>query len=215
VCSKGLELSERQTSGVHPAKRGKPRGFKRSLFSPWWKHVCIWRSLCELGREIMNQPNKSEAENAQSELPKAGRFRVRSRTAALVAVFLVAVLSSASSVYSTHAATTNVAQRVAQEYYPYSGCYYGPYEASYSAVLCYGYIYQAPNGCALLVVWVANVAYYGGTALQYYTLHNLSSSPPTGTWVRVEGQMYKGYNTSPNGFACPGNYINVTNITKL
>ena len=84
-----------------------------------------------------------------------------------------------------------------------------------NAVQCYGYVYQAPNGCVELVVAAANAPYYGGTALQYYTLHNLSSTPPTGTWVRVQGQMYQGYNTSPTGAGCPGNYINVSSVTTL
>ena len=106
-------------------------------------------------------------------------------------------------------------------YYPYSGCYYGS-SVYYgnggsvsSPVQCYGNIFQAANGCTLLVVEAANVPYYGGTALQYYTLHNLPNNTQSGTLVRVEGQMYKGYNTSPTGAACPGNYINVTTITNL
>jgi uncharacterized membrane protein YcgQ (UPF0703/DUF1980 family) len=50
------------------------------------------------------------------------------------------------------------------------------------------------------------------SALQYYTLHGQSSYPTNGTWVTVKGQMYQGYNTSPTGAACPGNYINVSSI---
>jgi hypothetical protein len=98
----------------------------------------------------------------------------------------------------------------------YGGCSY--VNANYgtpnnNAVQCYGYVYQAPTGCVELVVPATNAPYYGGTALQYYTLHNLSSTPPTGTWVRVQGSMYQGYNTSTTGAGCPGNYINVTSLT--
>ncbi|HXX72820.1 MAG TPA: hypothetical protein VEI80_03925, partial [Candidatus Acidoferrales bacterium] len=73
-------------------------------------------------------------------------------------------------------------------------------------------IYQAPNGCTELVIQVYNPYSYT-SALQYYTLHNLSSTPASGTLVTVSGQMYQGYNTAPTGASCPGNYINVTSIT--
>lgn len=165
--------------------------------------------ISELGREIIYQPDESKEESALSKLPKADRFRIRYRNAAMIAAFLVTFLANASSVYSTPATAS-----VTQQYYPYSGCYYSPYPTS-NAVLCYGYIYQAPNGCTVLVVFVGNIPHAGDTAMQYYTLRNLSSTPPSGTWVRVEGQMYTGYNTSPNGSACPGNYINVTQVRIL
>ena len=96
----------------------------------------------------------------------------------------------------------------------YGGCVYAT-PCNTGAVQCYGYIYQAPNGCVELEVAAANSPYYGGTALQYYTLHNLSSTPSSGTWVRVQGQMFQGYNTSPTGAGCPGNYINVSSVTRL
>ena len=113
-------------------------------------------------------------------------------------------------------------------YYPgYSG-YYGGYPSypayvnGYGAcgygvgygdsVQCTGYIYQTPNGCTELVIQIVNPYSYT-SALQYYTLHNLSSTPPSGTLVTIRGQMYQGYNTSSTGAACPGNYINVSSIT--
>jgi hypothetical protein len=113
-------------------------------------------------------------------------------------------------------------------YYPgYPGYYggypsYPAYVSAYGAcgfgvgygsnVQCTGYVYEAPNGCVELVIQVVNPYSYT-SALQYYTLHNLSSTPPSGTLVTVQGQMYRGYNTSSTGSACPGNYINVTSIT--
>jgi len=94
--------------------------------------------------------------------------------------------------------------------YGYGTCGYG---AGYSgSVQCTGYVYTAANGCTELVVQVVNPYSYT-SALQYYTLHNLSSTPPSGTLVTVSGQMYQGYNTSTSGAACPGNYINVSSIT--
>ena len=107
-------------------------------------------------------------------------------------------------------------------YNPVYPGYYSGYPATYTtcdyaapysnSVSCSGYLYQAPNGCVELVAAVAN-PYYGTEAVQYYTLHTLSPTPPSGTWVTVEGQMYRGYNTSTTGAACPGNYINVSSIT--
>ena len=111
-------------------------------------------------------------------------------------------------------------------YYGYPGYYYGGYPPAFSStsgvcgyaygysysVQCSGYIYQAPNGCTELVIQVANPYSYT-SALQYYTLHNLSSTPPSGTLVTVRGTMYQGYNTAPTGASCPGNYINVSSIT--
>ena len=94
--------------------------------------------------------------------------------------------------------------------YGYGACGYG---TTYSGnVQCTGYIYQAPNGCVELVLQIVNPYSYT-SALQYYTLHNLSSTPPSGTLVTVNGQMHQGYNTSTTGAACPGNYINVNSIT--
>ena len=91
----------------------------------------------------------------------------------------------------------------------YGGCIYS---SGYSAnVQCYGYIYQVSNGCVELVVPVMNPYTYT-SALQYYTLHGQSSYPSNGTWVTVKGQMYQGYNNSPTGAACPGNYINVSSV---
>jgi len=92
----------------------------------------------------------------------------------------------------------------------YGGCGYGVTYAD--NVQCTGYIYQAPNGCIELVVQVINPYSYT-SALQYYTLHNLSTVPPGGTLVTIRGQMYQGYNTSPTGAACPGNYINVSSVS--
>lgn len=94
----------------------------------------------------------------------------------------------------------------------YASCSYAT--PSSNSVQCYGYVYQAPTGCVELVVQVTN-PYYGTSALQYYTLHNLSSIPPSGILVVVAGQMYQGYNTSSTGAGCPGNYINVSSVTPL
>ena len=87
-----------------------------------------------------------------------------------------------------------------------------------NTVRCSGYLQQEPNGCMLLVVpavtWVNDPANVVTAGLQYYTLHDLPASyPPPGAWVTVTGQLYQGYNTAPNGEACPGNYINVTSIS--
>ena len=202
--------------------------------------------------EFMRQVREAK----ESRSVKHGKFTERYRTAAIVAIILIGVLTSAVSAYSTPTVQTSAANVNPQQscgmygccqnpsypsypaypgydcfgygnpgygaaYYPYSGCYYasGAYYGNggsvSSQVECYGNIYQAANGCTLLVVAAANVPYYGGTALQYYTLHNLPNNTQSGTLVRIEGQMYKGYNTSPTGAACPGNYINVTTITNL
>ncbi|HUK28243.1 MAG TPA: hypothetical protein VLV31_07455, partial [Candidatus Acidoferrales bacterium] len=99
--------------------------------------------------------------------------------------------------------------------YPYNSAYGGcSYSQNTNTYQCYGYIYQAGNGCVELVVPANNYPYYGGTAYQYYTLHNLSSIPPNGTWVSVTGPMTQGYNTSSTGASCPGNYINVNSISR-
>lgn len=104
-------------------------------------------------------------------------------------------------------------------YSGYYGSYYSPCQSagSYANVTCSGYLYQAQNGCTLLVIPTTNNPYpsYATTYVyEYYSLHNLpSNTPATGTWVTVSGQMYQGYNTSPNGNSCPNNYINVNSIT--
>lgn len=111
-------------------------------------------------------------------------------------------------------------------YYNYPGYYYGNYgnynppcqsTGSYGNVTCSGYLYQTQNGCTLLAVSTTNNPYpsYATTYVyEYYALHNLpSNTPPIGTWVTVSGQMYQGYNTSPNGNSCPENYINVNSIS--
>ena len=105
-------------------------------------------------------------------------------------------------------------------YYPgYYGNYYPPCQSTGAngSVTCSGYLYQAQNGCTLLAISTTNNPYpsYATTYVyEYYSLHNLpSNTPASGTWVTVSGQMYQGYNTSPNGNACPNNYINVNSIT--
>ena len=103
-------------------------------------------------------------------------------------------------------------------YYGY-GNYYSPCQSTGSSgsVTCSGYLYQAQNGCTLLAISTTNNPYpsYATTYVyEYYSLHNLpSNTPASGTWVTVSGQMYQGYNTSPNGNSCPNNYINVNSIT--
>jgi hypothetical protein len=107
-------------------------------------------------------------------------------------------------------------------YYGYYNGYYGyaspcQYTGSGSALTCYGYLYQARNGCTLLVVPTTSnpyPSYATGDVYEYYTLHNLpSNSPQLGSWVTVNGQLYQGYNTASNGASCPDNYIIVNTIT--
>ena len=103
-------------------------------------------------------------------------------------------------------------------YYYYPGYYYGyanyqpcQYTGSGSSVTCSGYLYEANNGCTLLVVPASNNPYpsYATTNVyEYYALHNLpSNTPSTGTWVTVSGVLYQGGNTASNGASCPTNYI--------
>ena len=111
-------------------------------------------------------------------------------------------------------------------YYPwYSGYYNGYYgysppcqpTGSNGAVTCSGYLYQAQNGCTLLVVSTTSnpyPSYATGNVNEYYTLHNLpSSTPQPGSWITVNGQLYQGYNTASNGASCPNNYIKVSSIS--
>jgi len=106
----------------------------------------------------------------------------------------------------------------------YNGIYYGYWNGNFfppcqtggynNTVTCSGYLFQASNGCTVLVIPVANPYYSESFAYQYYTLHNLpSTAPSSGTWTSVTGQLYQGSNTSSSGAACPGNYINVTSIS--
>ncbi len=111
-------------------------------------------------------------------------------------------------------------------WYPgyYNGVYYGywngyftqPCQAGSSGnnVTCSGYIFQAQNGCTVLVIPIANPYYAESYTFQYYTLHNLPSNMPSnGSWVVVSGSLYQGSNTSSSGASCPGNYINVSSIS--
>jgi hypothetical protein len=107
------------------------------------------------------------------------------------------------------------------KYVTYSSCYYGnacnePYSycqspGNNSTVQCVGYIDENQNGCLELVIPIYSP--YGFLSYQYYTLQNLSSSPPIGTWVTVTGQLHLGYNTTPSGGACPGNYLTVDSLS--
>ena len=113
-------------------------------------------------------------------------------------------------------------------YVNFSGCYYtGACNTVYnycqspgissllynSTVQCVGYLSQDSSGCILLVIPVYSTL--GLLSYQYYTLQNLPASyPPIGTWVAVTGQLQKGSNVSPNGAACPGNYITLISITQ-
>ena len=111
-------------------------------------------------------------------------------------------------------------------WYPgyYNGAYYGYWNGNFytpcqtsesnNSVTCSGYIFQAQNGCTVLVIPIANPYYSESFAYQYYALHNLPSNAPTnGSWVTVSGQLYQGANTSSSGASCPGNYINVATIS--
>jgi hypothetical protein len=94
----------------------------------------------------------------------------------------------------------------------FNGSYYTPcQQGPGNWIQCSGNLLQSPGGCMILG-FIVSSGYT--TATQYYTLHNLPSSyPPVGSWVTVTGQLYNGFNFSPSGAACPGNYINVTTIT--
>jgi len=111
-------------------------------------------------------------------------------------------------------------------WYPgyYNGLYYGYWNgyftppcqagASGNNVTCSGYIFQAQNGCNVLVIPIANAYYSESYTFQYYTLHNLpANAPSNGSWVQVTGSLYQGANSSTNGASCPGNYINVSSIS--
>ena len=111
-------------------------------------------------------------------------------------------------------------------WYPgyYNGAYYGYWNGNFyppcqtnesnNTVTCSGYIFQAQNGCTVLVIPIANPYYAESFAYQYYTLHNLPPNAPTnGSWVKLSGQLYQGVNTSSTGASCPGNYINVTTVS--
>jgi len=98
-----------------------------------------------------------------------------------------------------------------------NGCYYTTCQSTgQNTIQCSGYLYEGSgSGCLELQVPVANsVNNVMTSATQFYTLHNL---PPTlnpsntgiGSWVTVTGSLHQGANTSSNGAACPGNYINV------
>jgi len=107
----------------------------------------------------------------------------------------------------------------------YQGAYYGYYNGNFvspcspqaannNTVSCSGYIFQAQNGCTVLVIPVVNPYYSESRLNQYYSLHNLPSNAQTnGSWAAVTGQLYNGANTSSTGASCPGNYINVSSLT--
>ena len=110
-------------------------------------------------------------------------------------------------------------------WYPgyYNGAYYGYWNGNFyppcqsganGSVTCSGYLFQAQNGCTVLVIPIANAYYSESYTFQYYALHNLpSNAPSNGSWIAVSGQLYQGANTSSTGASCPGNYINVTSIS--
>jgi hypothetical protein len=111
-------------------------------------------------------------------------------------------------------------------WYPgyFNGVYYGYWNGNFvppcqtsgysNTVTCSGYIFQAQNGCTVLVIPVANQYYAESYVYQYYSLHNLPSSiPSNGSWVTLSGQLYQGANTSSTGASCPGNYINVATMS--
>ena len=109
--------------------------------------------------------------------------------------------------------------------YPYY--YYGYYHGAYSppcqatgsngSVSCSGYLYQAGNGCTVLVIPTTSnpyPSYATGDVLEYYTLYQLPSNTPTaGTWITVTGQLFRGPNTSSSGQSCPVNYIIVSSVS--
>jgi hypothetical protein len=84
-----------------------------------------------------------------------------------------------------------------------------------NTVQCSGYLYHDASGCIVLSIPINNGYWFETTVYQYYTLQNLHGNyQNTGGWVTVTGQMNQGYNTSPTGAACPGNYIIVSSITQ-
>ncbi len=107
----------------------------------------------------------------------------------------------------------------------YQGAYFGYYNGNFvppcqansssnNTVSCSGYIFQAQNGCTVLVIPIANAVYSESYTYQYYTLHNLpSNAPGNGSWATVTGQLLQGSNTSSSGASCPGNYINVSSVS--
>jgi len=115
-------------------------------------------------------------------------------------------------------AVTQTTQIYPSSYYGHSPCFSCDYDynlcqsSNGSTTQCSGFLYQAPNGCVEIVIPVNSPI--AGQVYQYYALQNLPSTYPlAGSWVTVTGQFYHGYNTAPNGAACPGNYINVTSIS--
>jgi len=104
-------------------------------------------------------------------------------------------------------------------YYNYPGSYNGNYyttcqSTGSNTVQCSGYLYQPSNGCVELAIPIDNGYWFESRVYQYYTLQNLPSSyTPSWRWVTVTGQLYQGFNTSPYGAACPGNYIVVSAVT--
>jgi hypothetical protein len=118
-------------------------------------------------------------------------------------------------------------------YYNYNNCYYNsncgftspgnnymgnnnlvkcPSPSNNNQVQCFGYLYQDPSSCVILVIPVYSSI--GLLSYQYYTLQKLPSTfPPIGTWVSVTGELNQGNNYSSTGAGCPGNYINVASIS--
>lgn len=80
---------------------------------------------------------------------------------------------------------------------------------------CSGYLYQPSNGgCMKLAIPYINPDVLETTAYVYYTLQNLpSSTPPTGSWVTVTGQVYSSYTIASSGNSCGGSYIQVQSIS--
>ena len=111
----------------------------------------------------------------------------------------------------------------------YNGCYYNGlpgYNNYYytnvcqtvggnNTVQCSGYLYHNQGGCIVLSIPIDNGYWFETRVYQYYTLQNLPGNyQNTGGWFTVTGQMNQGYNVSPTGAACPGNYIVVSSITQ-
>jgi hypothetical protein len=104
-------------------------------------------------------------------------------------------------------------------YYPgyyFNGNYYTTCRSigNGNTVQCSGYLYQPSNGCVQLAIPIDNGYWFESRVYQYYALQNLPFSyAPTSGWVTVTGQLYQGYNFSPSGSSCPGNYIVVNSIS--
>lgn len=157
-------------------------------------------------------------------------------------VTTTSAVTNAGSTYGVYTGSSGYYSQ-SNQYCNYNGCYYNPgynyqscsYYGCYynglpgynnydytnicpsvgnNTVQCSGYLYRNQNGCVLLSIPINNGYWFETPVYQYYTLQNLPANyQNTGGWFTVTGQMNRGYNVSPTGAACPGNYIIVNSIS--